>query len=499
MKRVFFLASVWIMGCLADQESPIVVQAHLGNYDGYQIHLQGEVSLDHGLGVVQADQAWLFPSFQDCKTEFTQLRLSGGVHVLLDQGGCFHCADADVDFLEHTGVFFGSKYKQYVTYTGTIDQKERSIVLRGKRMSVVMEDFLEKGEKIGKHHVQEIVADESVTIDYNQEFMAAGDHLIYRRVFEKKSQEFVMPGTIDLTPKGVNGICQVANFSGDMIRAEKIAIHIPDQTVWFFSPKGAIYFTGKTNERHRLDFSANNLCWNHRENILTLKDHVVLYQSEMGKLLGNHIQICQDPKQSIKTLKWIRSTGKTEMSYSDPINNDTHYLLCHGQIDIDAQLQVTTLQSPVIKGKIGKEKQVFFRDKRGSVYADQVRIIYDWKQEQIFPKKIVLLDNVRIMNRMETDGGGISGKPLQYALADRVEYDPVTKKMKLLANDQGRVLVYDRVNNVQVSAPAVHVERDCKTGKEKIQGIGDVRFSFADTEKDEIIKRFSLQSDGSVE
>ena len=64
--------------------------------------------------------------------------------------------------------------------------------------------------------------------------------------------------------------------------------------------------------------------------------------------------------------------------------------------------------------------------------------------------------------------------------------------MVLYANEEQRVLFYDRLNKVQVSAPAVNIRRDGTTGKEAVQGMGDVRFTFADEERSALLENFDL-------
>jgi hypothetical protein len=77
---------------------------------------------------------------------------------------------------------------------------------------------------------------------------------------------------------------------------------------------------------------------------------------------------------------------------------------------------------------------------------------------------------------------------LEYALADVVEYSPQTKEVQLSALNKGRVLFFDKVNNLQISAPALKIKRDAVTQKDSIQGVGDVRFNFVKHELDKMKK-----------
>jgi lipopolysaccharide export system protein LptA len=472
-------------------DSPVVVDAQFGYYDGHSIHLQGEVVLEHDLGTVSADEAMLSPALVNDKSHFSLLNLSDSIHVLLEGGGRFYCSQAELDFRTLTGCFTGSEEQRYVTYTDTVNDEGASIILRGERMMVVMNELSLDNDEPVSHQVQQIMADDHVTVDYNHEFMAAGDHLIYQRHAQVTvGNDAPMPGTIYLRPDLFHGTCQVTNASGDMIKAQEIGIDIPKQEVAFVDPRGAIYFSGIDDKRKRLDFSAAQLKWDNPTNVLTLRKDVVLYQNEMGKLTSDQVEVCQRPGGGLQELEWIRAKGKTEMTYDDPIQDDSHYLVCHGEVFIDTSQRVTILSSPMKDGTVLPENQVYFRDKRGSVYADKARLDYDTDGKNVSPRKLTLASQVRLINRT-VDGQTVTGRPLQYALADVLEYLPVQQQMLLYADEDGRVLVYDRLNSVQISAPAVNIRRDGTTGKEAIEGLGDVRFCFAEGEQAMLMEQFA--------
>lgn len=147
---------------------------------------------------------------------------------------------------------------------------------------------------------------------------------------------------------------------------------------------------------------------------------------------------------------------------------------------IDGKKKLKTLQS------IGKtEKQVAYSNELGKIFADHVNIKY--------PDQFILEGNVRILNRhpFYREDGSI----LQYALADRVEYAPETQEMIFTAKEDGRVLFFDKLNDVQISAPAIKMRRDITTNKNTIQGIGEVRFSFLEQEAEQIKKQFRFTRD----
>ncbi|SCA62587.1 hypothetical protein SCG7086_AB_00350 [Chlamydiales bacterium SCGC AG-110-P3] len=493
--------SDWLQ--LGTGTDPVVVDAEFGHYDGDSVTLRGGVALDHQIGTLKAREAILTRASSDREDQFSRLDMQGNIRVLMTAGGCFHCANAELDFNSLTGRFYGDDFQEYVTYTDNLNKEgveQSSLVLRSRHMAVEMNRLDSEGDEPLLHNVQQITADQNVTVDYNREFMAAGDHMVYQRYQNGWDADdgAVMPGVIYLRPSDFYGVCQVTSRRGDLIKAQEIEIDVPLQIVTFDKPKGAVYVAAKEEEHQRIDFSSETLSWDQRSNLLTLRNKVVLYQKVLGKLTcTDKALLCQEMVDGSRELKWIEATGTTEMTYLDEANNDTHYLVCHGRVYVDASNRITTLDAPSRtdgmdeKNAIGK--QVYFEDCRGMVYADHVRLDYDLGDDGVAPKKLTVSGNVKILNR-SADGSGSDGPAIQYALADVVEYVPGQEQMVLYANEDRRVLFYDRINKVQVSAPAVNVRRDGTTGKETVEGIGDVRFTFASDEMNALHENFDFEA-----
>ncbi len=69
----------------------------------------------------------------------------------------------------------------------------------------------------------------------------------------------------------------------------------------------------------------------------------------------------------------------------------------------------------------------------------------------------------------------IDGKE-SFALADALFYNPKNRVLILTADSPKKVLFWQE--DVRLSASEVHIQRDPKTGKESVQGVGDVHFAF---------------------
>ena len=477
----------------------VVIGSDFADYDGQEVSLTGEVTLEHELGTILAHKARIIKNPSVKKKKFSFLRLEGDIRLFLWEGGSFYCTCADLDYHKLQGNFYGDALQEYVTYTDNLDNGKGEfvpIVLKGKNMTVKVERPWKERRNVKPHAIDEITADHNVTVDYDREFVAAGDHMIYQRHHcgNDEDENIAISGMIYLFPDNDGrGVCQVTSRQGDVIKAQKIEIDLPLQSILFRKPKGAIYVTHCEQELQRVDFSSETLTWDQQYSLLMLKGNVTIYQKNLGKLTSTEqVQVCHDVIEGSRELKWISSTGTTELTYEDEETGDHHFLVCYGSVFVDPNHQTTVLKSPMIGDCVSSDKQVFFSDRKRQIYADNVTLDYTMEGTKgITPAKLTLEGHVKIMNDSFFDSK-FQGNSLQYALADIVEYVPETQQMRLYARGEHRVLFYDCLNGVQISAPAVDVRRDSSTGKKAVEGIGDVRLTFAENEIRTLTESFDL-------
>jgi len=192
----------------------------------------------------------------------------------------------------------------------------------------------------------------------------------------------------------------------------------------------------------------------------------------------------------------IETAEETVLVYKD--TPYAHVLKCYGPVRVDLLKMETRIFSPIdANGFVHEDKQACFEDGKGKIYADRVLLKYQYNDDKLVPSKIVLVGNVRIFNRL-TVTDLASATVLQYVLADRVEFTPLTKEMIFKSNSGKKVLFFDKVNDVRVSADSLKIIRDAATKKESIQGIGDVRFSFSDQEFERLQRKFSFGKSSPV-
>lgn len=215
---------------------------------------------------------------------------------------------------------------------------------------------------------------------------------------------------------------------------------------------------------------------------ILLKDSVNVLLKEGGRLTSQEADLDYLQKKAIFYTNVI-----FEDSYKGKNNKENKFVLKGHKMTIDHVRMITLLESSPSEENIGEKKQVFFEDSLGEIFADKVELFYKEENEKFILIQIKLQGSVKLKDRNASDN-----KELHYGLADEVLYDPQSKEITFTALRKKRVLFFDKVNNLQISAPSLKIRRDKATKKELIQGFGDVRFSFLEKEFLELQKKFQI-------
>lgn len=482
-----------------EHEEAMVIDSGFAGYNGKKITLSGIVTIQHDLGQLQADQMELTPEENDRRVMVKHLLMKNNVRIGLKDEGQLSCSLAEVDFQNSQGTFKGDLQQEYVTYTEFCKDKTGNtvpLIVKSREMTVRI--GREKNNNITKNVLSDISAKEEVTVNYNDDFMAAADHASYLRSGQNlddttETLKSHMPGLISLRCEGEDGVCQITNRNGDIITADHFCIDTNQRQLCFAYPRGALNGSKVEPQRERIDFSSDTLIWEDQKNTLTLREHVNIHQTGMGSLVSDKdVKMIQESIDGKKRLCGIESTGTTILTYVEEEKDISHALTSYGTAFVDHKNLVTVMDSPRdSNGNVLPDKQVFFQDYMGEIYADKLIINYVIQDRAMKPVKLSLEGNVRMLSRCAVDPE-CKGDFMQYALADFVEYSPQAKEIQLKAQNENRVLFFDKVNNLKVSAPALKIRRDEATKKESIQGVGNVRFTFLKQEQDAITKQFHL-------
>lgn len=134
---------------------------------------------------------------------------------------------------------------------------------------------------------------------------------------------------------------------------------------------------------------------------------------------------------------------------------------------IDADRALWDLQSEKVFFFANPQHQIFFQDGERKIYADYAEL-------ELSSHVCTLEGEVKLVHR--------EAALKQSALADRVVFLQEKEELHFFAAQGKRTLFFDAANHLQMSATELKVSRDPFTHKEKVQGIGDVRFRLSEQE-----------------
>lgn len=476
------------------KEDTMIVNSGEAQYDGKSIVLIGQVKVEHSLGHISANRLSVLPSIhKDKKNKFGLLKISENVQIQLKDGGMLSCQHAEVDYGQLQGIFLGNETQPDVVYMSQGEEKtgKSFIEIKSNKMNfALIRETISTDTRI-RTGVKQIEADQNVRVNYNQDYVLLADHAFYQRSSEEKLSK---AGLLTLTVKEDLLTCTMTNLNGDRLSAHEIQINTVDRKLWLKQPVGLLYTKREARPVQSLEFSAQELIWDDLHQNLLLKEQVDITQNHSLHIQTNYeIFIAQAIVEQKKTLRFLRSPHETRISYSDAKKDVNHKIYSPGPFIIDHERQEMTMQSLILPS-INETQQVYIEDMLGEMYADRVVLYYQWQNNQLVPEKMILEGNVKIMNRFDGHRDEV-GSILHHALADRVECFPKHQEMLLTSTAGNRVLFFDKVNNIQMSAPSLKVRHDSTTQKEIIQGLGDVRFTFIEKELEQFKAHFPFQKE----
>jgi lipopolysaccharide export system protein LptA len=295
-----------------EADEMIVIDSGLADYDGKKITLSGEVQVDHELGKISANYMELIPETSEKKTQFHRLRMKSHVKISLKDGGVLTCSTADVDYRLLQGRFFSGADQEFVIYAENCDKNAKEsvpLLVKSKTMTIkLLRD--EAVEKSPHSQISEILADDQVTVHYNNDFVAIAEHATYQRNSSEsvnKASNTHLPGLISLRSSEGNG-CQVTNRHGDLIQASRICIDTIQRFLLFAHAKGTISANKGTSPQDRVNFSSDTMIWDSQKDVLTLRENVVVNQPGIGTLnTDKELKLFQHVRDGVKNCVTLKA------------------------------------------------------------------------------------------------------------------------------------------------------------------------------------------------
>lgn len=448
-------------------------------YDGNALVLTGHVLLDHGLGKMAADEAKLQKQEAGKDFPFSLIQLINNVQLTMKNGAQIHCDGADLDFTSLKGLLSAQDGGK-VVYSDNL--KKGLFRLLGNSVELKISKQATDQKKTD-FEIETILAKDDVNIEFAKGFSLQAHQALYRKspLKENSSEEF--QGAVTAYPKDADTPCRLTHGE-DLIDAESVDLDLIHSKLALLHPKGMLTSRLMPGmQKGELKFTCDHLLWDHLKNTLTLKGHVHVLESVVGKLTSEgELEIVHTQQKQGKMLKSISTIGTTSMHFKDE-NGTPHHLKTHGPFLFDRKPLRATFESPKKKGgSVSPDRQIYYETEGLSLYANQALIEYTATQGHLKPTALSLSGNIRLFAADE--------KKPRFAMADRLSVSTTTRTLILAANSGKKVLFVDESQSLRIAAQEIHITRDAKTGEERVQGVGSVQFALTDEENGLLKKVF---------
>lgn len=184
----------------------------------------------------------------------------------------------------------------------------------------------------------------------------------------------------------------------------------------------------------------------------------------------------------------LQSSGRVNLGIIDKKRVQQYRFYGYGNCFLDQNRGEFSADSPIGT----QDQQLRLSTEWGTLKGDDLQILFEKKEGQHVLSSCFLTGHVSIRNRF-SELSQTEGILDQYILADSLRFFPESRQWIISANPSRRVLFYDAVHGMEVSAPEAGIHFG-DAGLPEIQGFGDVRFSFQQKELNRLKKRFPNNS-----
>ena len=442
----------------------VSVSSKEATYDGDTLILGGSVSLNHGLGTLFAEKAFLQKQGADADLPFSSIELKEMVHIVLKNKAELSSETAELDFISMKGKLT-SKENERIIFTETL--KDASVRMLSKNADL---SFIKQGTDSTslEYAIKTLVAKEEVLLEYTKDFILKADEASYD-----------LAGTIKAYPTLPNTTCELS-YQGGIIKTSFIELNIEKSLLDLKTPNGvlnsSLFFDDSANKNSQFLFRCKNLHWDHAKETLTLQDDIEIKETNFGSLSATKEMILiQEQIDGKNFIKSIHVEGPSLLSHK------TGSLTCLGFLHVDGHKGQITALSPAKKGQTLPENQLLYKSSDMNLQADKAFLEYAESSYELL--SLVLKGNVKIQALDETN-------PRRCGLADKLTYAPDTKTIILSANPGKKVLFFDEQQGITMSAQEVHLTQNTETSKTEIKGIGNMKLSLSQEETAILKKHF---------
>lgn len=443
------------------------VSSENASYDGQDLILSGHVVIDHILGKMQARKA-LLKRQEKSEFPFSQIELDQEVLILLKENGRLTADRADFDLQKNQGILSASQQKN-VTYQDMIYDKKAQLVpftIEGRSLELKLLPKEEKNTK-EEYLIDSICAEKNVAISYANTFFLTAAKATYNQLDLIDQWK----GSISAYGQDANNSCQLIHEQ-DVVYARQIDINLIHSYLQLFHANGVLQsFLLPKAEKSSLHFSTASLNWNDLEKKLLFKGPTQIEEQDLGTIHTEDeltIKSCMiNDKMVFQTLD---AKGHTIMTYKD-LQERNHRLESHGRLYIDQNKLQAWAESPQDQNG-NTQNQLYYATEDLNIFSDTAQLDYINIDQHIKPVSIVLKEHIRLFSKDPN-------QPVQLAIADKMSYSLDTHSIILSAHPGKKVLFWDALQELKISASEVHITTDCLTQERVIKGIGKVQFAFS--------------------
>lgn len=240
--------------------------------------------------------------------------------------------------------------------------------------------------------------------------------------------------------------CSLRSDFLKLLTYQRVNLDVSEKTAHFFQPRGEFAW----NETS-IAFSAN---WMKVEEDKIVLDGKIVIRAGTGVYTSNGPLVIHYDGEKLEP-KMVHVEGKSHFSWND------YALQLDGLIHFEEGK--LSLKSPERNGIVMKYPFGEVRSSRAEA------AIADFKVEAVD-----LFGQVFATYGVPT---------LQHLVADAIRINLFENTADLFSKEEGRVLLYDQINKLEMSADQVRINWGERLGDERIEGIGDVRFTFDQKER----------------
>ncbi len=437
--------------------NPSSISSQEASYDGNTLTLTGNVTLDHALGKMRAQNAQLVK--EEKEHPFSLIYLNGKVTIALNNEAEISCSRAEFDFQNQVGTLLPTRGEK-VTFTQLVEKggERVSLKLQSARANLIFSQSQNHEINISKMH-----ADEAVEIEYADGYILKAGSAIY---------EVTDDGSFILAFPSEKDECCHFSYKNDAIQAQKVCFHPQESKIILYSPKGVLKTLFAPNE---IAFSCSEMVWDRASNRLSLSKNIHIADHTLGEVYCDEtVELA--PPSGPHSLYNIQTTGKTTIHTYAPGKRQT--LTCFGTMSFDQESLTSTFESPLVDSHVPEGQQIEYRAEDLQLLASSGLLEYGWIEGHLRPTKLMLRSNVRLSESQHC------------ALGDLLTYSLFDHTMTLSAKEGEKVLYWDPKQSLAISAKEVRIQKDPFTNKESVKGVGNVQFVFSSAENDLMKKMF---------